>query len=68
MPLFPVFSRRPFIGSIIAATTLIAAPAIASTEPKDWTLTAAQLRTQLRLKTKLPPGEIHVDPNTFSLY
>ena len=53
----PVLSRRAFIGSTLAATALLSAPALASTKPKDWALTEAQLPTQVRLKTKLAPGE-----------
>jgi lipoprotein-anchoring transpeptidase ErfK/SrfK len=68
MPFSNAFSRRRFIGTTLAASTLLAAPALASPKPKDWALTEAQLPTQVRLKTKLPPGEIHVDPNTYSLY
>lgn len=68
MSVLPFLSRRHFIGTTIAATTLLAAPALASTKPKDWALTEAQLPTEVRIKTKLPPGEIHVDPNTYSLY
>ena len=68
MPVSPTFSRRDFIGSTLAATALLAVPVLASTKPKDWALTEAQLPTQVHLKTKLPPGEIHVDPNTYSLY
>ena len=64
----PFLSRRRFIGTTLAATTLLATPALASTKPKDWTLTEAQLPTKLRLKTKLAAGEIHVDPNTYSLF
>ena len=64
----PALSRRAFIGSTLAATALLSAPALASTKPKDWALTDAQLPTKLRLKTKLAPGEIHVDPNTYSLF
>ena len=64
----PALSRRHFIGSGLAASVLLAAPALASTKPKDWALTEAQLPTQVRIKNKLAPGEIHVDPNTYSLY
>lgn len=64
----PFLSRRRFIGTTLAATTLLATPALASTKPKDWALTEAQLPTKLRLKTKLAAGEIHVDPNTYSLF
>ena len=64
----PCLSRRHFIGTTIAAATLLAAPVLASTKPKVWALTEAQLPTQVRLKSKLAPGEIHVDPNTYSLY
>jgi lipoprotein-anchoring transpeptidase ErfK/SrfK len=68
MPFSNAFSRRRFIGTTLAASALLAAPVLASPKPKDWALTEAQLPTQVRLKTKLPPGEIHVDPNTYSLY
>ena len=68
MLFYPALSRRHFIGTTIAATTLLAAPALASTEPKDWALTEAQLPTEVRIKNKLPAGEIHVDPNSYALY
>ena len=68
MPISPSLSRRQFTGTSLAAFALLAAPALASTKPKDWALTKAQLPTKLRLKTKLAPGEIHVDPNTYSLF
>ena len=68
MPISPTLSRRHFIGTTLTTTTLLSASALASTKPRDWALTKEQLPMQLRLKTKLPPGEIHVDPNTFSLY
>ena len=68
MLFYPALSRRHFIGTTIAATTLLASPALASTEPKDWALTEAQLPTEVRIKNKLPAGEIHVDPNSYALY
>ena len=68
MPVFPTLTRRDFIATAAAAGALLAAPALASTKPKDWVLSEAQLPTKLRLRTKLPPGEIHVDPNTYSLF
>ena len=64
----PALSRRHFIGTTLAASALLVAPVLAGTKPKDWALTKAQLPTQVRLKSKLPPGEIHVDPNSYSLY
>lgn len=65
----PRFSRRHFIGSSFAAAALLSSPALAAgAKPKDWVLTEAQLPTEVRIKNKLPEGEIHVDPNTFSLY
>ena len=68
MPISPTLSRRHFIGTTLTTTALLSASALASTKPRDWALTKEQLPMQLRLKTKLPPGEIHVDPNTYSLY
>ena len=68
MPALPLLSRRSFMGSTAAAAALLATPALAKTKPKDWALTEDQLPTKLRLKTKLAPGEIHVDPNTYSLF
>jgi lipoprotein-anchoring transpeptidase ErfK/SrfK len=64
----PYVTRRRFIGSTLAASVLLAAPALASKRPKDWALTEAQLPTMVRVKNKFAPGEIHVDPNTYSLY
>jgi lipoprotein-anchoring transpeptidase ErfK/SrfK len=64
----PYVSRRQFITSTAAAAMLLATPALASKRPKDWALTEAQLPTQVRVRNKFAPGEIHVDPNTYSLY
>lgn len=68
MSFSPYLSRRHLLGTAFVTAALMAAPVLASTKPKDWSLTEAQLPTQVRIKTKLPPGEIHVDPNTFSLF
>ena len=64
----PALSRRHFIASSLAASALLTAPVLASTKPKDWAPTEAQLPTEVRIKNKLAAGEIHVDPNTYSLY
>jgi lipoprotein-anchoring transpeptidase ErfK/SrfK len=68
MPAAPNLSRRQFVLTTFVASALMAAPVLAGPKPKDWALTEQQLPTQVRLKSKLPPGEIHVDPNTYSLY
>lgn len=68
MPVTPFLSRRHFIGTTLAASAVLATPALASTKPKDWALTEAQLPTEVRIKNKLDAGEIHVDPNSYTLY
>ena len=59
-------SRRAFIAAGAAMSSLgLASPALAR---KDWVLPEEFLPTQIRLRTKLDPGEIHVDPSQFALY
>ena len=64
----PALSRRHFIASSLAASALLTAPVLASTKPKDWAPTEAQMPTEVRIENKLAAGEIHVDPNSYSLY
>lgn len=68
MPVSACFSRRRFMATSLAASTLLAAPVLATPKPEGWALTETQLPTEVRIKNKFEPGEIHVDPNTYSLY
>lgn len=61
----PYLNRRFFLGSALAATAL---PVLAEEAPKGWTLPDEQRPTRIRLKNDFAPGQIIVDPNTFSLY
>ena len=56
-------NRRIFMASGLSLT--LATPALAR---KDWVLPEEFLPTQIRLRTKLPEGEIHVDPGSYRLY
>jgi lipoprotein-anchoring transpeptidase ErfK/SrfK len=61
----PYLNRRFFLGTALAATAF---PVLAEDMPKGWTLPDAQRPTRMRLQNDFAPGQIIVDPNTFSLY
>jgi lipoprotein-anchoring transpeptidase ErfK/SrfK len=62
-----MFDRRSFLASGLALGGFGLAPAVAH-RAADYTIPEEHLPRMVRLKTKLEPGEIHVDPNTFALY
>ncbi|MEM8959605.1 MAG: L,D-transpeptidase [Pseudomonadota bacterium] len=66
-----MFSRRRFIAtaSATASVTALAAPAIASdTKMRVFDLPDHLQPRRVKLRAELQPGQIHVDPTTFSLY
>ena len=56
-----MLSRRDFIASALAIGSLGVSPALAHRR-------GSILPVEVKLRTKLAPGEIHVDPNAFNLY
>ena len=66
-----MFSRRRFIAtaSATASVTALAAPAIArDTKMRGFDLPVHLQPRRVKLRAELQPGQIHVDPTTFSLY
>ena len=64
-----MINRRKLLVSSFAIGSLgLAAPAIAHTLGADYVLPEEYLPREIKLKTKLPPGEIHVDPNQYALF
>ena len=64
-----MLNRRRFVATGLAAGSLgLAAPAIAHKKGEEYVMPEEFMPREVRLKTKLPPGEIHVDPNQFALY
>lgn len=57
------FNRRRFI--FTSTASILAAPALAKT---DWVMPEEYKPKLMKLRTKLEPGEIHVDPGAFALY
>ncbi len=63
-----MLNRRDFLATGLAAGTLGYSPAQAH-QPKDtYVLPEEYLPREVKLKTMLPPGEIHVDPTKYALY
>jgi lipoprotein-anchoring transpeptidase ErfK/SrfK len=62
-----MITRRSLIASGAATGLVAAAPALAATRKSSESWTDIEPKV-VWLKTRLEPGEIHVDPNTFSLY
>ncbi len=60
-------SRRHFIATSLCATSLTGMPALAH-EKAPYVMPEDFKPTEVRLATRLEPGEIHVDPNSFRLY
>jgi lipoprotein-anchoring transpeptidase ErfK/SrfK len=61
----PHLTRRHVLATALAAA---AVPAIAEDKPEGWVLPEKHLPTKVRLRDEFAPGQILVDPNTFSLY
>lgn len=66
MPNRPL-NRRDFLAASIAAGAMASAPSLAQAAT-PYVLPEEFLPVEVRLKTKLAPGEIHVDPNAFRLF
>ena len=68
---FP-YSRRQILATGLASAAVMAVPlampALAVEKPAGWVLPEEYFPKYVRIAAGLPPGEIHVDPNTFSLY
>jgi lipoprotein-anchoring transpeptidase ErfK/SrfK len=58
-------TRRHVLATALAAA---AVPAIAEDMPEGWVLPDKHLPIKVRLRDEFEPGQILVDPNTFSLY
>lgn len=63
-----MIDRRLFIASSLSASALAATGAIAHQKKPAYVLPKEYMPREVRLKTPLPAGEIHVDPNSFALY
>lgn len=63
-----MLNRRHFISTGFAIGGLGLSGANAHTTESDYTLPEDFLPREVRISNKLPPGEIHVDPNRFALY
>jgi lipoprotein-anchoring transpeptidase ErfK/SrfK len=64
-----MLNRRHFLASGLAASSLgLAAPALAHKKGEAYVLPDELMPREVLLKTKLPPGEVHVDPNRYTLY
>jgi lipoprotein-anchoring transpeptidase ErfK/SrfK len=60
--------RRFFVSAIAAGLAGLAAPAIAHKKGEPFILPDEYLPREVKLKTKLAPGEVHVDPNQYALF
>lgn len=64
-----MIDRRTFFAAALAAgATGLTRPAFAHTKSEPYELPEEFLPREVRLKTELAPGEIHVDPQLFALY
>lgn len=61
-----MFSRRSFLTTSGAALAASATPALS--QSAGWTLPEAHKPQLVTMTGEVPAGEIHVDPNTFSLF
>ncbi|MCU0907459.1 MAG: L,D-transpeptidase [Rhodobacteraceae bacterium] len=64
-----MFLRRHFLIASGAAAALPVLPSVAQAgAPAGWTIPEDWNPVIVRLQTPVPAGDIHVDPNSFSLY
>ncbi len=64
-----MIDRRQFLVSTIATGLAgFAAPAVAHKRGEVYVLPEEYLPREVRLKTRLPPHEVHVDPNQYALF
>ena len=61
-----MMKRREFLAG--TAATAVAGPALAHKAGERYVLPEEYMPREVRLKTRLAPGEVHVDPNQFALY
>lgn len=60
-----LLTRRTFA---LTSASALASPALAQTKKEPWVIPEEYLPRMVRLKTKIPAGEVHVDPGRFALY
>ncbi len=64
-----MMNRRRFTATGIAASTIcIGSPNFAHERGEPYILREDLMPREVRLKTSLPTGELHIDPNNFALY
>jgi lipoprotein-anchoring transpeptidase ErfK/SrfK len=63
-----MLNRRHFLAAGLAAGSLGLTPANAHKKGEAYVLPEEYMPKEVRLKTKLAPGEIHVDPNQYALF
>lgn len=64
-----MIDRRLFLKTGLAAGSIaLATPAIAHKKGEAYVLPEEYMPREVKLKTKLPAGEVHVDPNQYALY
>lgn len=64
-----MIDRRWFLVSGLAAGSVgLATPALAHSKGQTYELPEEYLPREVKLKTKLPPNEVHVDPNQYALF
>ena len=64
-----MIDRRKLLISGLALGSLgLAAPAMAHTKNEAYVLPEEYLPREVKLETKLAPGEVHVDPNQYALF
>ncbi len=63
-----LIDRRLFLATGLASAVLGTTPALAHKKGEEYVLPEDYQPTLVRLKTRLPAGEIHVDPATYRLF
>jgi len=63
-----MIGRREFLSTAIATALMGASSRASLAESKTYVIPEAHNPRKVWLKTKLEPGEIHVDPNQYALY
>lgn len=64
-----MINRRLFLASSLAAGALgVAQPVFAHKKGEEYVLPEEYMPTEVKLRDKFEPGEIHVDPGSYRLY